>query len=258
MIARTEGLTEIWQRERDFHDSLAEGIDGTQLGGFRPSELDQAILARMGPLAGMDILDAGCGDGGWTVHLLAAGARVTSIDISPGMLAVTAARTRSLDLHAHSTLVNAPLECSELPTASFDVIVGRFVLHHLNLDLAGPELYRLLKPNGRALFIENSGANPILRLARRMLTGRFGIPRYGTLDERPLRESDVAPLRRVFHDSVCLSYPVFEFLALLDRQVFRFRSRRASLAIRTADRWVYEHVPAARRWSYRVLVELSR
>ena len=33
-------------------------------------------------------------------------------------------------------------------------------------------------------------ANPALRFARRHLVGRFGIPRYGTLDEHPLTDSD--------------------------------------------------------------------
>jgi SAM-dependent methyltransferase len=257
VIGDTERLAGAWEREREFHDALAEDIDGAKLGGLRPSELDRAVIALLGSVAGLDVLDAGCGQGDWTVHLLVSGARVTSVDLSPGMLGVTAERARSFGLPNAPTLVNAPLERSGLPAASFDVIVGRYVLHHLDMGLAGPELHRLLKPGGRALFVENSSTNPILRLARQTLTGRFGIPRYGTLDEHPLRESDIAPLRCTF-DTVSLHYPVFEFFVLFDRQVLRFRYAHVSSAIRRVDRWIHDHVPRARPWSYRVLVELWR
>lgn len=36
----------------------------------------------------------------------------------------------------------------------FDYAVGLGALHHLNLDLAGKELSRVLKPGGAAIFVE--------------------------------------------------------------------------------------------------------
>ncbi len=111
----------------------------------------------------------------------------------------------------------------------------------------------MLAPGGVALFAENSGRNPLLMLARDRLAGNFGIPRYGTADERPLSAADVAILSRHL-PSLRLAYPVFEFFTLFDRQVLRERWRRATRLIRRFDRAIWRRLPPARPWSFRVLV----
>jgi ubiquinone/menaquinone biosynthesis C-methylase UbiE len=42
----------------------------------------------------------------------------------------------------------------EFDDNTFDYAVGLGALHHLNLDLAGAEIARVLKPGGSAIFIE--------------------------------------------------------------------------------------------------------
>jgi hypothetical protein len=103
------------------------------------------------------------------------------------------------------------------------------------------------------VFLENSARNPVLMLARRHLAGRVGIPRLGTEDEMPLRRTDVTVLSEAF-ESIELSYPVFEFLRLFDRQVLRFRWPPASRLIAAADAAIARLVPAVRPFSFRVLV----
>ncbi len=48
----------------------------------------------------------------------------------------------------------------------FDVVVGKAILHHLDVALAGAELRRVLRPGGRAAFAEPLGTNPLLTFAR--------------------------------------------------------------------------------------------
>ena len=36
----------------------------------------------------------------------------------------------------------------------FDFVIGLGALHHLNLDLASKEIYRILKPGGKVIFLE--------------------------------------------------------------------------------------------------------
>jgi SAM-dependent methyltransferase len=50
--------------------------------------------------------------------------------------------------------------------ASFYVVLGKQILHHLQLDVATAELARELKPGGRAIFLEPLIHNPILELYR--------------------------------------------------------------------------------------------
>ena len=48
----------------------------------------------------------------------------------------------------------------------FDVVVGKAVLHHLDVARAAPELHRVLRPGGRAAFAEPLGTNPVIAFAR--------------------------------------------------------------------------------------------
>lgn len=251
----TTDLAEVWERERAFHDEIAEAIDVKTL----PTEpgmdrLQHAMLTLAGDLAGRRVLDAGCGQGDLTLHLLRAGAEVTALDLSPAMIDLV--RRRTAELPSPPTVIAAPLEQSGLADDSFDLIVGKYVLHHLELESGGRELARLLRPGGRAIFVENSGGNPILSFARRNLVGRFGITRLGTADEHPLGQRDLGHLGASF-PIVRLHYPVFEFLILFDRQVVGFRYPRLTRVIRSADDLIHRRMPRMRRFSYRAVVELG-
>ena len=52
-----------------------------------------AVLAILGPVGGMHVLDAACGPGFYTKELLARGADVTAFDASPAMLELAKAST---------------------------------------------------------------------------------------------------------------------------------------------------------------------
>ena len=88
------------------------------------------------------VLDLGCGDGQLTERLIATGASVTGVDLSPEMLA--AARSRGIDAHEGSA--------ESLPFAdrSFDAVFSNAVLHWVrNQDTMMGEVRRVLKPGGR-------------------------------------------------------------------------------------------------------------
>src|SRR5205807_1094253 len=70
------------------------------------------------------------------------------------------------------------------PDDSFDLIVGVAILHHLDLEVALREIRRVLRPGGRAVFLEPLWHNPLLRLGRRLT------PSARTPDEHPLTVQD--------------------------------------------------------------------
>jgi SAM-dependent methyltransferase len=246
----------VWEREREFHDALARELDVETLPRDRGSRLDHALLTLAGDVCGRTILDAGCGQGDLTLGLLEHGATVTALDVSPGMIDVVRRRAERIAVAERLTAVAAPLERSGLPDHGFDLVLGRFILHHVDVQAGAAELSRLLRPGGRAIFIENAGDNRLLAFARRRLAGRWGIPRLGTDDEHPLTARDLDDLRGVF-SRVTAHHPVFEFLVIFDRQVLRFRSPRASRVLRRFDDAVHRRAPRLRRFSYRVIVELE-
>jgi SAM-dependent methyltransferase len=186
------------------------------------------------------------------MHLLRLGADVTAIDLSPGILKLADERIRLLCDGRTADLRAMPVEAMALDDDTFDAVVGRFILHHVDVGRAAPELARILRAGGRAAFAENSARNPLLMAARRHVAGRFGVPRLGTDDEAPLSETDVAVMRPHFAE-VRLTYPVFEFFRIFDRQVLRFRWAGASRALRALDR-AAGALPAVQPYSFRVLV----
>lgn len=240
-------------REREFHDDIARELSPELLPPQPPGPLEEALLDAAGDLRGRLVLDLGCGSGDLTLMLLEREAHVTALDLSPEMVRIARQRAELFGRTTDAAWVAAAVEASGLPSGTYDVVLGRFILHHLELDRAAAEIVRLLAPGGRAIFLENSARNPVLMVARRHLAGRFGIPRLGTEDEMPLQHRDVAVLSKAF-GSVELSYPVFEFLRLFDRQVLRFRWPRVSRLIAAADTAIARLVPAVRPFSFRVLV----
>jgi SAM-dependent methyltransferase len=209
-MARTpEGVampaaTERLASEQLFHDRQARGRAADFRAGradlrFADADyLDHApwvrpAFARLGPLAGRDALDFGCGHGMAAVVLARAGARATAFDLSGGY--VREARERARANGVTVDVLQADGEQLPFPAGSFDAVWGSAILHHLDGDRAAAELHRVLRPGGVAVFCEPWAGNPALQAARRWLPypGKHRTP-----DEQPLRRRDLRPLRRWF------------------------------------------------------------
>ncbi len=247
----------VLRREQAFHDSLARRLDETASAPAHVDDLDRAFFARLGSLEGRRVLELGCGTGDLTLQLAERGADVVAVDLSPEMLDIARRRAAQFVPSARLELVAAPAEATTLPDQSFDLVVGKWILHHVDVGQAAEEIFRVLRPGGMGLFIENSGRNRLLGLARAHLTGRFGIPRFGTEDEHPLVEPDYEHFRERFA-RVELVYPDFFFFTLVDRQVLRQRWRVASRSINALDRALGSQLPWLRRYSFHVIVEVQK
>jgi SAM-dependent methyltransferase len=105
---------------------------------------------------GQKILELGCGTGYFTHSLAETGAQITAIDISPDLLEV-AQRECGRD-NVTFEIQNA--YALTYPDAVFDSIVGSSVLHHLEIEVALTEIYRVLRPGGSIRFTEPNMLNP--------------------------------------------------------------------------------------------------
>jgi SAM-dependent methyltransferase len=226
-------VSDVGGRERDFWDEHVTGF-GRALGRYQrgPEPNTRALLDAVEPLAGRRVLDFACGAGLTACFLAARGARVTAIDISPASIE----RARELAQATRQTVefIAGELGPDTFPDASFDAIVGRYALHHVDLGQIAPTLARVLVPGGRGAFLETMALNPLLNLSRRRLVGRAGVASYGSEDERPLDRGDLAVLRESF-DSVDLTVGQMRFLRIFDRNVLRYRRRRLGAALGRAD-----------------------
>ncbi len=189
---------ERYAAERAKWDSHAGAMDAKGLKVY-PPEADFAWLCRKDPLLqGVDaflgdlrdkrVLEYGCGLGELTVLLARSGALVTAVDLSEASIAVARGRVRQAGVDDRVSFVVAAGEALPFEDGSFDVAVGKAVLHHLEPTSGVQELFRVLRPGGRGAFSEPLGTNPVVNFARDHV-------RYPGKHDRgadiPLRHSDV-------------------------------------------------------------------
>ncbi|MER3404125.1 MAG: class I SAM-dependent methyltransferase, partial [Chloroflexota bacterium] len=201
------------------------------------------------------VLDLGCGSGHHAVLLALRGAEVYAVDVSDEWVRLTCQRARCNGVGAQVRALVMSAYALGFPPASFDVVCGVAILHHLEPLALAPELRRVLRPGGRAVFLENSANNPLLMLARR-LCGHFGIPKWSTDGEYPLRRAQIAMLATAFGGTCSVRYPFFEFFRLLDQKLIRYRSRTMTRLCEGLDSWLWRVAPALRQYSYKQVVVL--
>jgi SAM-dependent methyltransferase len=142
-----------------YHDVAAESYDSKW--GIDFGQIGQAqVLGKLRKLLGSELddgydrsLEIGAGTGYFTLNLLQAGvvADATCTDISPGMVSTLSLNARRLGLEVRTARADA--ESLPFADASFDLVLGHAVLHHLpNLRRAFAEFHRVLRPGGRIAF----------------------------------------------------------------------------------------------------------
>ena len=91
----------------------------------------------------------------------------------------------------------------EFDDQSFDMVIGGAILHHLDLPIALKEINRVLKPNGRILFVEPLDINPVAKFVR-LLT-----PKSRTIDEQPFRLKEIRLLQKHFRADIhCFQFSI--------------------------------------------------
>lgn len=115
------------------------------------------------------ILEIGAGAGRFTLHLLKAGYNVDCVDIS---------KTQLNRLKEDAIITGIPIDklrtyCMPIEnmavdsTDRYDVIIGFFILHHLdidNLEIYFSKFKEIIKNNGKICFLEPNRLNPLFFL----------------------------------------------------------------------------------------------
>jgi ubiquinone/menaquinone biosynthesis C-methylase UbiE len=149
------------------------------------------LVQSLGEVKGKKVLVLGCGVESSPFWFALRGARVTAIDIRSKAVAIVqdAAQENGLD-----NLAALVMDAEELafPDRSFDIIYGAAVLHHLTTRKIALELQRVLTAQGRGVFGDVLGINPVLTLFRRLTPGSR------TPWEHPLTRNDLDLYRQHF------------------------------------------------------------
>ena len=184
------------ERERDFHNRRFSAENRqAQKKFYRAvedcfSDYDSSVRAAA---LGADVLEYGCAKGQVSVELAPETRTITGIDISDVAIdqAKELARTRGVS-NATFHVMNA--EALDLAANSFDFVFGSGIVHHLDVEKSFTEVHRVLRPHGRAIFVEPLGHNPLINWYRART------PEARTPDEHPLLKRDIVTARRIFDD----------------------------------------------------------
>ena len=111
---------------------------------------------------GMTVLELGCGTGYFTRELARSGAEIIAIDVSPELLNL--ARSNCSAPNVRYEIHNAyDLSYND---SVFDSVIGSSVLHHLEIEDAVREIYRVLRSNGTIFFTEPNMLNPQIAIQK--------------------------------------------------------------------------------------------
>ncbi len=137
-----------------------------------PALEEPLVRGKLGSVQGLTVLDLGCGTGRHALWLAKAGANVTAVDFSEGMLA-QALRKPGADavrFVVHDIEKRLPFE-----NDFFDRVVSGLVLEHIeDLHQFFSEVHRVLRPGGLALL---TAMHPAMFL--RGIQARFTDPDTG-------------------------------------------------------------------------------
>ncbi len=187
-----------------YHDVAAESYDskwGIDFGAIGQAQ----VLSKLHKILGRELergyarsLEIGAGTGYFSLNLLQAGVvrEATCTDISPGMVARLGGNAQRLGLSVKTARADA--ESLPFADATFDLVLGHAVLHHLpDLRRAFAEFHRVLRPGGRIAFagepsrvgdrlaaIPKRGATALAPLWRALLRAAAANPAAPGPDER--------------------------------------------------------------------------
>lgn len=237
------------EREREFHnqeyaeDDREPVLKYYSVTGSIISAYEQHLFSSC---RNRKVLDYGCGRGSDTCKLAKHGAEVVGIDISD--VGIQLGRQQAEEHGLADSIVFSVGDCESLCFAddSFDMLCGKDILHHLQLDKAMREATRVLKPGGRAVFLESLGHNPAINLYRRVT------PQFRSADEHPLKKKDLRQIEQSFEN---VSYEFFYLFSLL---AVPFRNTRYfPLILRwleNIDQKIFNWLPSLRLMAWLVII----
>ncbi len=226
-------------RERKFHDKLQSNEEGRFENIFYKAIYNLSndyYNYLQNNCKDKSVLDYGCGIGNTAIKVSKYNPKkITGIDISKISIEKAIKEAKDLNLNVEYKVDNC--EESSLESESYDIVYGAGILHHLKLEKCVEEIHRVLKHNGKMIFLEPLGTNPFINLYRKLT------PNSRSEDEHPLIKSDFDFLKNKYSNVEIKYYgfltlvffpfyktpknsKIFNFLARLDQLLFKIKFMR--------------------------------
>jgi SAM-dependent methyltransferase len=146
-----------------------------------PFAIPESTVGVLGEVAGLAVVELGCGTAYFSAWLARRGARPVGVDVTPAQLAT--ARRCQEEFGLEFALLEASAEDVPLPDASFDLALSEYGASIWCDPFRWiPEAARLLRPRGRLVFLRNSTLSLLCapdegKVQERLLRPQFGLHR---------------------------------------------------------------------------------
>ncbi len=232
---------------RDFFDAywLHPAVRRLDSTGIFARSATLRAYSLMGRTDGKRVLEVGPGEGLDLKHLCQSGASVTAVDLSGASLRL------SREVCPDGSFVGMDGGRMAFKDAAFDIVFSRTVLMHVDRSLYLKECWRVLRPSGKAIFVEPLKLNPFLLPYRGAFSsGRMVGPDY-------LEPSDFVEMEEIF-DSVRVWY--FYLLSAVGAPFVSIApwSRPIFLPLEVVDRGLLRALPILRNLSWISVIECAR
>ncbi len=199
------------------------------------------------------ILDYGCGSGWLAVYLAKLGAVLEGFDISGNLIKVAQKRAVFNEVQDKVNFRKMDAENLFYPDNYFDLVIGIGILHHLDLEIAAPELKRVLRNGGKALFLEPFGESKFLNFLRNYLLNVHYGHWKNKLNEHPLTYSSIKALGRHFS---YFDYKEFQLFSMISR----FLSDKFSevLKLNKFDEFLLNRFPSLKKHCRLIVINLIK
>jgi len=254
-LKKSDNVSEKDKLEREFYDKEAEKyLQNFDENLFRYDENEplpprhKFFYSLLEDVKSKHILDCCCGYGFTSVKLAKRGALITGIDISPRMIELA---KKNAEFNNISKSINFKVMSAQdmsFDDNTFDYVVSLVGLHHLNLELAGKEIRRVLKVGGKAIFLE-----PRIPF-RWIMAFRSLIPK--TCDESPGGGS--LSDKEIYEFSLNFSAHKIYYFQLLKKLFRGTLSNKFSSKIDNLDSLLIKKFPILRKLCWAFVLEFTK
>lgn len=257
------GLSDHAREQIELHRTVAHMYRQRSRYAFARDFQDErnAILMSLAPpaSAGVRALDLGCGTGITLDLLVARYGQAVGLDASQEMLDGYPA-----EAHREVSLIRGDMHSLPFRPDSFDVIVCRSALHHMDDEVAVlREIASALRPGGRLILGEPANDNVLTRLARWWVRRRPSYGKLHTIDRaytraqlRTLLEAAGLEVIREVRFGF-LAYPLCDNPELVPVLKLLPFARTLAGGLRALDRLAAK-IPLIRTQSWYALLEVGR
>jgi ubiquinone/menaquinone biosynthesis C-methylase UbiE len=179
----------MWEKTSDEYEGRnAAALSGDQAMAWGLWRIPETELQVLGEVAGLDVLELGCGAARWSIALAERGARPVGLDLSPRQLGH--ARRLMTEAGLDFPLIEASAETVPLADAGFDIVFCDWgAMSFCDPYRTIPEAARLLRPGGLLAFATGTPLAAVCddaveeRMHRHLVHDYFGMREFDWGDQ---------------------------------------------------------------------------